>query len=77
MSSSEMMLADVIDYNQLVHSNRREAIFVVMDHNGLQMMDVICGVLPGVVFAAAGYRNSLQAMGAFTASVVMLVVLQL
>lgn len=52
----EMILADIIDYDALRHGARREGIFVVMDLNIVQIMDVVASAIPGVAMAAVGYR---------------------
>jgi len=49
------MLADVIDYDELVHGQRREGIFVVLDVNIVQLMDIVAGVIPGLLLSALGY----------------------
>ena len=51
----EMMLADVIDYDELVNGFRREGIFVVLDVNIMQLMDIVAGVAPGLILSALGY----------------------
>ena len=51
----EWMLADVIDYDELTHGTRREGIFVVFDVNIMQLMDIIAGVIPGILLGAVGY----------------------
>ena len=54
----EMLLADVIDYDELVNGQRREGIFVVIDVNIMQLMDIAAGVLPGLILSAVGYRGN-------------------
>lgn len=54
----EWMLADVIDYDELTYGQRREGIFVVFDVNIMQLMDIVAGVLPGLILAAVGYRGN-------------------
>jgi len=54
----ENMMSDIIDYDELCFGVRREAIFVVFDHNITQFMDVLGGMLPGAVLAAYDYRGN-------------------
>ena len=51
----ESMLADVIDYDELVHGQRREGIFVVFDVNIMQLMDIFAATLPALVLSFLGY----------------------
>ena len=54
----ESLLADIMDYDELLHGDRKEGSFVVMDLNVVQLMDVLGGVLPGVVLSLWGYINN-------------------
>jgi GPH family glycoside/pentoside/hexuronide:cation symporter len=54
----EMILADVIDYDELVYGERREGIFVVFDVNITQLMDILAAVLPGLILSALGYHGN-------------------
>jgi len=54
----ESMLADVIDYDELWYGRRREGVFVVFDINIMQLMDIVAGVIPGIILSAVGYRGN-------------------
>ena len=54
----EWLLADVIDYDELISGVRREGIFVVLDVNIMQLMDIVGSVVPGLLLASLGYAGN-------------------
>ena len=51
------MLADVVDYDELRTGERSEGLYTVVETNVQQFVEIVGGVLPGIIASAAGYRN--------------------
>lgn len=52
------MLADIIDYDELLTGNRSEAMYTVLEANIVQFVEVVGGVLPLLVIEAMGYVSN-------------------
>eukprot|EP00327_Prymnesium_parvum_P016557 CAMPEP_0113289582 /NCGR_PEP_ID=MMETSP0008_2-20120614/32938_1 /TAXON_ID=97485 /ORGANISM="Prymnesium parvum" /LENGTH=698 /DNA_ID=CAMNT_0000141129 /DNA_START=56 /DNA_END=2153 /DNA_ORIENTATION=+ /assembly_acc=CAM_ASM_000153 len=54
----DSVLADVIDYDELYTGERNEAIYTVVETNLQQFVEILGGVLPGVVAGLFNFRSN-------------------
>lgn len=54
----DAMLADVIDYDELLSGRRNEGMYTVIETNLQQLVEIVGGVLPLIVFESLGYENN-------------------
>jgi len=52
----DALLADIIDYDELITGERNEGIFSVIETNLQQFVDIAGGVIPLMVLGAVGYK---------------------
>lgn len=52
------LLADIIDYHELRTGDRSEGMYTVMETNLVQLVEIVGGVLPLLVFDATGYQGN-------------------
>ena len=57
-SVPDAVLADIIDYDELCTGDRREGMYTVVETNLQQFVEIIGGVLPGVVAGAYGFETN-------------------
>ena len=54
----DAILADIIDYDELLTGSRNEGIYTVVESNLQQFVEIIGGVLPGIILGYTGFVNN-------------------
>lgn len=52
------LLSDIVDYDELHHGTRREAMFVMIDHRIALAAGIIFNTVPPLLLDAVGYKNN-------------------
>lgn len=52
------LLADILDYDELIAGVRREGMYVVLEENIMQFVDICATTVPLLLLSSAGYRNN-------------------
>jgi len=52
------LLAPTLDYHKLVHGGDGQAVFIMLDVNVVQMLDVIVGSLPAMILGMFGFKSN-------------------
>jgi len=54
----DSMLADIIDYDELISMSRNEALYTCVETNMQQFVEIIVGVVPLIIMGATGYKGN-------------------
>jgi len=54
----DSVLADIIDYDELFTTERREGLYTVAETNLQQYIEIIGGVLPGIIAGQLGFKSN-------------------
>ena len=52
------LLAATLDYHRLVHGDDGRALYVMLDVNVIQMLDILVGSVPALILDSSGYRSN-------------------
>ena len=54
----DAILADIIDYDELLTGTRTEGMYTVLESNLQQYVEIFAGVLPGILMGFSGFQNN-------------------
>lgn len=54
----EAMLADIIDYDELISGERREGMYVILETSVMQLLEIVGNSIPQLLLASVGYKSN-------------------
>lgn len=52
------LLASTLDYHKLINGGNEQAVYIMLDVNIIQMLDIIVGSVPSMILGAVGFRSN-------------------